>query len=568
MRAARRFVEDESGMTLAMAMIMIVVIGAMGAGLLAFANRDLTTVVEENRGQRAFEMADTGVQVAKRHLANHCTDDPDCELYYDDDEDRQLNEPDNQWSWVNGGVTLNDLDGDGDPTDNTNVKIDFSHLRNQYVITSEGNYGVSKRKIEAIIKGLPPLNSVGTGGGHPIYYTPSAVSIEVDETDPSRVLALTLNDISIFSEQDILIETIGDPDEFVLEYGTGGDKTIKINGQDAEELGDWNSMNSQYFTDPKPYNTTPRRITTVERPGRTNERVVHTPFITPGYAAEGKICELTATDTTPGNCESTAQSIADGISSYDSTTGTFAPDGVTQNTNPRPAPVLDRFGTDVAQHCTFMSKPFPTNNQCYITYPFPRPEPPAARLKRTAEELDTQTDRRYWDVATEGPPDWGALFPGCTDPDGNCLDRLVFVDAGAADAPLEYVNTGRQQGVMVVWCGDLQLNHTFKGVIFNLWGDGSAFGATDCTEDGVPEIDGIDEGPATNGVIRNNGQHCQCWIYAAGGDATRAGIEIAPDSTIQFLPGVEWSFKEFLEDVLNVEDPTQFEIRSWRELYQ
>ena len=41
MRAARRFVGDESGMTLAIAMIMIVLIGAMGAGLLAFVNRDL-----------------------------------------------------------------------------------------------------------------------------------------------------------------------------------------------------------------------------------------------------------------------------------------------------------------------------------------------------------------------------------------------------------------------------------------------------------------------------------------------------------------------------------------------
>ena len=61
MRTARRFVEDESGMTLALAMIMIVLIGVMGAGLLTFVNRDLNTVVEENRGQRAFEMADAGI---------------------------------------------------------------------------------------------------------------------------------------------------------------------------------------------------------------------------------------------------------------------------------------------------------------------------------------------------------------------------------------------------------------------------------------------------------------------------------------------------------------------------
>ena len=74
-------------MTLALAMIMIVIIGAMGAGLLAFVNRDLVTVVEENRGQRAFEMADAGVQVAKRQLSSHCAGDPDCILHYDDTQD-------------------------------------------------------------------------------------------------------------------------------------------------------------------------------------------------------------------------------------------------------------------------------------------------------------------------------------------------------------------------------------------------------------------------------------------------------------------------------------------------
>ncbi len=560
MKTARRFLDDESGMTLPLAMIMIVLMGVMGAGLLAFTNRDLNTVVEENRGQRAFEMADTGVQVAKRQLSWHCAEDADCQLYYDDTQETEIGLADNQWTPLNGGVTLEDLDGDGDLTDYAHVTIDYRYGTNDYLINSEGNYGVAKRKIEAIIKGVS-VNNIGTGdAGHPIYYTPSAVTIEVDETDPARVRGITLNDISMFSEKDILIEAIDTPGEFVDEYGTGGDKTLKISGNDAEELGNWNSMDTRYFTDPKPYNTTPRRQYTV----RNNGRVDTSDFITPGYAAEQEICGFTQTVDPPGSCESVpgSQSIADGRSSYDSTTGTFAPDGVTPNPTPRPVVPAQ------AQKCTFMEKPFPANNQCYITYPFPRPEPPPARLKRAAQEANTQTDRHYWDVATEGTPDWGALFPGCNNPNGNCLNRLVFVDAGAADAPLEYVNTGRQQGVLVVWCGDLQLNHTFKGVIFNLWGDGSDFGATDCTEDGVPEIDGVDEGPATNGVFRNNGQHCQCWLYAQGGDDTRAGIEIAPDSTIQFLPGVEWSFKEFLEDVVNDDPPTQFEVRSWRELYE
>jgi hypothetical protein len=567
----QKFARDESGMTLGLAMIMILLIGVMGAGLLTFADTNLQTVVEVNRGQRAFEVADAGVEVAKRQLASHCAADPTtCSEYYDDTEDGQIGAPDNQWSVINGGVTLNDLDMDEDAfgrADSVHIVIDRRNLQNDYVITSTGTYGEAgeeaKRKIEAIIKGITADN-VGEGLGHPIYYTPSAVTIEVDETDPARVEGFTLDDISMFSEQDILIEGIATPDEFVNEYGQGDDKSIKISGGNAEELGNWNSMDPRYFNDPKPYNTTPRLTTTVHTVGNNPPRdIVSTDdFDTPGFGAEGKICELTATDPTPGLCDSTFQSIADGVSSYDSTTGTHAPDG-TPNTNtaspPRPVSPAQ------AQKCTFMSKPFPANGQCYITYPFPRPEPPPAKIKFAAEEADTETDRHYWSVATEGTPDWGALLPGCTDPDG-CMDRLVFVDAGAAAEPLEYVNDGRAQGVMVVWCGDLQLNSDFKGVIFNLYGDGSAFGASNCAEDS-PDLT-IDRGPATNGVFTNNGEFCQCWLYAQGGDDARAGIQIKPGSTVKFLPGVEWSFKEFLDDILDDDPPLSFEVRSWRELYE
>lgn len=60
---------DEAGMTMGLVVITIVLIGVMGAGLLTFVSRDLESVVESNRGQRAQELADAGVDVAKRHLA-------------------------------------------------------------------------------------------------------------------------------------------------------------------------------------------------------------------------------------------------------------------------------------------------------------------------------------------------------------------------------------------------------------------------------------------------------------------------------------------------------------------
>lgn len=65
----RRFIDDESGMTMGLVVIMIVLIGVMGAGLLTFVSRDLNSVVEVNQGQRAQEMSDAGLEAAKRQLS-------------------------------------------------------------------------------------------------------------------------------------------------------------------------------------------------------------------------------------------------------------------------------------------------------------------------------------------------------------------------------------------------------------------------------------------------------------------------------------------------------------------
>jgi hypothetical protein len=64
----RRLARDESGITMGLTVIMIVLIGVMGAGLLTFVQNDLGTVIESNQGQTAFNLADAGTQAAKRHL--------------------------------------------------------------------------------------------------------------------------------------------------------------------------------------------------------------------------------------------------------------------------------------------------------------------------------------------------------------------------------------------------------------------------------------------------------------------------------------------------------------------
>ena len=107
------------------------------------------------------------------------------------------------------------------------------------------------------------------------------------------------------------------------------------------------------------------------------------------------------------------------------------------------------------------------------------------------------------------------------------------------------------------------MNSDFKGVIFNLYGDGSDFGLSNCADDGDPLT--TDDGPATNGVFRNNGEFCQCWLYAQGGTATKAGIEIRPDSEINPLPGASFNF---FNEAFSGGPPTSFQIKGWRELYE
>ena len=65
-----RLLREERGMALGLAIIVVVIVGVMGAGHLTFVATDLEAVVEVNRGEQAFELAEAGIEVAKAHLAN------------------------------------------------------------------------------------------------------------------------------------------------------------------------------------------------------------------------------------------------------------------------------------------------------------------------------------------------------------------------------------------------------------------------------------------------------------------------------------------------------------------
>jgi hypothetical protein len=101
---------------------MLMVIGVMGAGLLTFVSADLQAVVAVNRGEQAFELAETGVEIAKAHLAH----DP------------------SPAGWSSG-----ELRADGVGDNSVSVSIE-STGDGSFRVVSTGRYGETRRKIEAL----------------------------------------------------------------------------------------------------------------------------------------------------------------------------------------------------------------------------------------------------------------------------------------------------------------------------------------------------------------------------------------------------------------------------------
>ena len=237
-----RFIRDESGVAMGLAVIMIVLIGVMGAGLLVFVRNDLEAVVEVNQGQKAFEIAEAGVQVAKtqqlsdvvrthydRVLTNDCDSgqrrttaedwSPNTTVYVDprDCSSGTTTRPTGgvTRSFAGGkfNVTIECFDQLGDPSDicggiteNAPESIDSSK-KAFLKITSTGYYPAdgngAKRKIETIyhtnrldvptayytpknirFNGGVSISGVSFFAGGNITKSPSA-SLSVDRTTPA-----------------------------------------------------------------------------------------------------------------------------------------------------------------------------------------------------------------------------------------------------------------------------------------------------------------------------------------------------------------------------------------------
>jgi hypothetical protein len=281
-----RLTGDESGVALALAVVMILLLGVMAAGLLTFVRSDLEAVVEVNQGQRALGLADAGVQAAKRQLRSDA--EPD---HYDGDGAGNVD-----WAYVGpagrtAGKTLALDDGsvnvtiqyllpstdaahieDGDhapepvPGDPPGL-TDYPGGENYFRIISEGTVGGARRKVEAILF-TSTLDAPAT------YYTPNDITLR----DDTRV-----SGVSLFAGGNI--EKVGD---------------VTIDRETPATYGDWDTTGFS-----------PRsRLNTVPRTDAAGNRMTGA-----GLAAEGLVCEN-------GNCpDSPTSSVADGIHDYDRYTG-------------------------------------------------------------------------------------------------------------------------------------------------------------------------------------------------------------------------------------------------------
>jgi type II secretory pathway component PulK len=131
----RRLLPEERGMALGLAIIVVVIVGVMGAGLLTFVATDLEAVLAVNRGEQAFELAEAGIEVAKAHLAN----DP------------------NPADWSSDELQMAGM-GEGSVT----VTVEYDDESRTFEAISTGEYRETKRKIEAtfsIEEGKPKLLS-------------------------------------------------------------------------------------------------------------------------------------------------------------------------------------------------------------------------------------------------------------------------------------------------------------------------------------------------------------------------------------------------------------------------
>ncbi|CAN5203515.1 hypothetical protein BH24ACT16_BH24ACT16_10820 [soil metagenome] len=289
----RRFIKDEDGVALGLAVILIVIVGVMGAGLLVFVRNDLEAVVQVNQGQQAFEATEAGVQAAKRHLlSNACAESYDGAAAGTEDPDNPCGDSEeSDWSYAavsgendtpgrqltfdgkNVDVSVRHLTPTTSPADARSscdttdpgdecfapdVESDYPQNREYFQIesTGESDNGDARRRVEAVFytrdAGVPEA-----------YFTPGNVTLN-GSTEVSNVSIFSLGDVEFkggasISGEDLAYGDWSNPPfnstarpGSITEAGIGSAGNINFTGgADASNLGvrDFDSSTTPTFVE-------------------------------------------------------------------------------------------------------------------------------------------------------------------------------------------------------------------------------------------------------------------------------------------------------------------------------
>jgi hypothetical protein len=396
-----------------------------------------------------------------------------------------------------------------------------------------GDYGISKRKIEVKFEGIGGVGGGGNNIVNPGYYTPSDILING---------SFRMSGVSLFTEKDIIIKNLAPKTRQGFQDDASTNSGGALRGADSNDpLDDWYSPN---LVPPDNWNLVRREK---KEPSTQSYSKV-------GFAAAGKICSPTTI--TQNDCLSTDPSVADGVYGYDSTTGDLTDSTLTA---PSLGSNLKRFYTKDAACTPAGVCPTPDANQPSNKITFPRLTPDPSRLKTLAQ--NNPRTSTAWACPSAAPstctPPWDTtLFPN-----NAADDQVVFVDAKNNTLNLDIGN--QSTGVLVVWCGSLTLYSPYKGIIVNMYGNGTAFGATDCSSDPSKGIFTL---------ATANNENVQAWVFSNGGIPAIPptpgipGITFNDDTELKAVPGggdlASIAFGS------NASPPTSFEIEGWRELYE
>ncbi len=247
----KHLLRDESGVALGIAIMVMVIVGVMGAGLLVFVRNDLEAVIEVNQGQRAFDIADAGAQVAKQQIlgdkipAHYDIDsslDPNylassCNIDNADSTESIARSPASEnWSPEAGGQTRTFASGEftvtirwmpqkstadsrcrAPETTSAGPGVDF------FRVVSTGKYRNARRRVEAIYRTYS-LNVPQA------YYTPGKINIAG---------TACIDGVSLFTSSTAI-------DAIDFDGGGGCSGGGHITGPDLA-YGDWNDPPSDKF---------------------------------------------------------------------------------------------------------------------------------------------------------------------------------------------------------------------------------------------------------------------------------------------------------------------------------